>query len=134
MSLYFASLVAICLCVGLLLLILVGVLCASWIWMSVSFPKLGKFSDIISSNKSPPLFSLFFWESYDTNVIIFDGVTEFPKSIFVLHNSLFCSSSLFSIILSSRSLIHSSASFSLLFIASSLFPISFIAFFVSDSF
>lgn len=31
---------------------------ASWIWMSFSFPKLGKFSVIISSNRFSSLFSL----------------------------------------------------------------------------
>ena len=44
--------------VGLLGLLLSGVLCASWIWMSISFPKLGKFSDIIYSNLSSAPFSL----------------------------------------------------------------------------
>ena len=35
-----------------------GNLCASWIWISVSFPRLGKFSAIISSNKFSAAFSL----------------------------------------------------------------------------
>ena len=39
-----------CLDVVLLGLILFGTLCASWTWMSVSFPRLGKFSVIMSSN------------------------------------------------------------------------------------
>ena len=77
----------ICLRVYLLLWILWAVLCASWIWISVSFPRLGKFSAIISSNKFSAPFSLsFFWDSYNTNAIMFDGVTEFSKSILVLYN------------------------------------------------
>ena len=35
-----------------------GTLCASWIWISVSFPILGKFSAIVSSNKFSAPFSL----------------------------------------------------------------------------
>jgi len=61
---------------------------ASWIWMSVSLPRLGKFLAIISSDKIfCPLFSLFFWDSYNRNVIMLDVVAEVPKSILVLHNS-----------------------------------------------
>ena len=44
--------------VGLLGLILSGVLCASWIWMSISFSKLGKFSAIMYSNLSSAPFSV----------------------------------------------------------------------------
>lgn len=39
-----------CLGVYLIVFILFGVLTASWMWMSVSFPSLGKFSAITSSN------------------------------------------------------------------------------------
>ena len=64
------------------------------------------------------------------NVITFDEVTEFPKSVLILHNSfsLFCSAWLLSITLSSRLLIHSSASSSLLFILLTMFLISFISY------
>ena len=41
--LYFANLTTIGLGVDLLLLILMGVLCASWILISVSLPRLGEF-------------------------------------------------------------------------------------------
>ena len=69
------------------------------------------------------------------NFITYDVVTEFRKSIVMcIIISVFCSAPLFPIILSSRSLIHSYASSSPLFIASSLFPISFIELFISDSF
>ena len=37
-----------------------------------------------------PLFSLlFFWDSYITNVTMFDGVIEFPKSILMFHHTCF---------------------------------------------
>ena len=53
-------------------------------------PQVGKFSRIISSNKFSAPFSLFsFWDPYDKNVIVLDGVTEFPKCVPVLHNSVF---------------------------------------------
>ena len=51
-----------------------------------------------------------------------DGDTEFPESILMLHNpSFFRSTLLVSVILSFRSLIHSSASSSLQFILSACF-------------
>ena len=133
MSLYFANLITICLCVGLLLLIWMGVLCASGIWMSVSFPRFGMFPAITSSNKFSSPFSLFFfWDFYNTNNI-FDGVSELPKFLLMLHNSPFSLLfSLLSITLTFRSLTHSSASSSLLFIASSLFPNLFILLSIFD--
>ena len=79
--LLFPGLITICLGM-VLLLILMGVLCAPWIWMYVSFPRLGKFPAIISSNKfSAPLF--FFWDSCNKTVIIFDIVSD-PLSLFLL--------------------------------------------------
>ena len=59
-SLIFVSLMTVCLRVFLLEFILPGTLCASWIWLTVFVPTLGKFSAIISSNIlsgpfSPPL-------------------------------------------------------------------------------
>ena len=44
------SLITICLGMFLLGLNLPGTVCASWTWMAISFPMLGKFSTIISSN------------------------------------------------------------------------------------
>ena len=60
---------------------------------------------------------------------LLSSLSLFSVSIILL--SLFYSASLLSIILSSRSLIHFSAPSSLLFIASSLFPIWFYTFFNS---
>ena len=49
LSLIFVSLITTCLGMFLLGLILYGTLCASWNWVTVSFPMLGKISAIISS-------------------------------------------------------------------------------------
>ena len=56
LSLTFYILVIMCLGLGLFGFILLGTLQASWIWVSFSFPKVGKFSAIISSNKTSALF------------------------------------------------------------------------------
>ena len=49
LSLIFANLVTMCLCVFLVGFILYGTQCASWTWVAISFPMLGKFSTIIFS-------------------------------------------------------------------------------------
>ena len=53
LSLIFIILITICLGVFLLGFILHGTLCASWTWLTISFPMLGNFSAIIS----PSIFS-----------------------------------------------------------------------------
>ena len=53
LSLTFGILIMICFGVGLFASMLFGTLCASWICMSISFTKLGKFSFIILSNRFP---------------------------------------------------------------------------------
>ena len=58
LSLIFANLITMCLSVFLLGFILYGTLCASWTWVAISFPVLGKFSTIISSNVFSGPFSL----------------------------------------------------------------------------
>ena len=58
LSLIFVSLIAVCLSMFHLGFILPGTLCASWTWVTVSFPMLGKFSAIISSNVFSGPFSL----------------------------------------------------------------------------
>ena len=56
LSLSFDILIIMCLGVGLFGFLLCGTVWASWIWMSVSFPRFKKFSVIISSHKiSAPL-------------------------------------------------------------------------------
>ena len=50
LSLIFVNLITMCLGVSLLGFILPGTLCTSWTWMDISFPMLGKFLTIISSN------------------------------------------------------------------------------------
>ena len=123
----------------------------SWCWpVFVDFDGSSFcFLDMIDLDVSFPSqirgdFRYYFWKSFpfhsswtakNTNVAMFHGVIEFLKSILIFHNSSFfllCSASLFSAILPSRSLIHSSAPFSPLFITSSLLPILFITFFVTD--
>ena len=59
LSLIFVSLITACLGVFLLGFILPGTLCASWTWVAISFPMLGNFSAIISSNIFSGPFSLF---------------------------------------------------------------------------
>ena len=56
LSLIFVNLITMCLDVFLLGLILPGTLCASWTWMTVSFPMLENFSAITASNifSGPP--------------------------------------------------------------------------------
>ena len=58
LSLIFVSLITMCLCMFLLGFILYGTLFASCTWVTVSFPTLGKFSAIISSNIFSVSFSL----------------------------------------------------------------------------
>ena len=50
LSLIFVKLITVCLGMFLLGFILPGTLCASWTWVAISFPTLGMFSTIISSN------------------------------------------------------------------------------------
>ena len=122
-SLYlvFDSLINMCLGVFLLGFILYRTLCASWTWLTISFPMLGKFSTIISSN----IFSdPFFFFSYGTpkirmlvHLMLSQRSLRLSSILFILF-SLFCSAVVISTILSSRSLIHSSASVILLLIPS----------------
>ena len=75
-SLMFAISIMICLHVGLFGFICFGTLCASQIWVSVSF-KLGKFSAIISSNMWWNIFiSISFQEPYNLNVSMLDVILK----------------------------------------------------------
>ena len=76
------------------------------------------------------LFVFFFWDSYDSNVWAFHIVLEVSETVLISFNSFFLSDSFISTILSSTSLILSSASIILLFVPSRVFLISFIALFI----
>ena len=58
LSLIFVSLITVCLSVFILGFILPGTLSASWTWLTVSFPMLGTFLAITSSNIFSGPFSL----------------------------------------------------------------------------
>ena len=58
----------------------------------------------------PFLFLFFFWDSYNLNVGLFDIVSGVSETISFFFFTLFCSSEVISTILSSSSLIRSSAS------------------------
>ena len=46
LSLIFVHLITVCLSVFLLVLTLLGTLCASWTWLIISFPMLGKLCEL----------------------------------------------------------------------------------------
>ena len=97
-----------------------GTLCASWAWMTISFPILGKFSTIIFQIFSQTL--SFFSSSSGTPIIrmlvclvLSQRSLRLSSILFILF-SLFCSLAIISTVLSSSSLIRSSASVILLFL------------------
>ena len=108
--------------VFLLRFILYGSLCASWTWLTVFFPILGKFSTIISSN----IFWDPFFSSSSSGTLIIHMLVHLMlsqrslrlSSILFIFFSLFCSVVVIPTILSSRSLIRPSASGILLLIPS----------------
>ena len=102
--------------------------CTSWNWLTISFSMLGKFSTIISSK----IFSYPFFFSSSSNVVASDIVPEVSETVLSSFHyfTLFCSSEVVSTILSSSSLICSSASDILLLTPSRIFLISVIALFV----
>ena len=105
----------------------------SWTWVIISFPILGRFSTIISSS----IFSWsFFLSSSGTPKIQMLGHLTLSQrsqrlsSFLLIRFSFFLSDSFISTILFSISLILSSASIILLFVASRVFLISLIALFI----
>lgn len=103
----------------------------SWMWMFVSFPKLGKFSAIISSHKfsasgNPYYVNVFYLKLMQRSL----SISSFFKILF----SFCCSTRLTSTALPSRLLIHYLTSSNLLLITPSVFFISVIVFFGSDWF
>ena len=103
-------------CLGVFCLgfILFGTLRVSWTWVTISVPILGKFSTIISSSIfSCPFFLSYSSGTHDLNVGVFDIVPEVSEVVLISFNSFFfffLSASFISTILSSTSLILSSAS------------------------
>ena len=86
LCLIFVNLINMCLGVFCLGFILFGTFWVSWIWVTISFPILGKFLTIISSSIfSWPVFFvfLFFWNSYYSNVEAFDIVPEVSEVILI---------------------------------------------------
>ena len=135
-SLIFAIIMAVCFGVILSELLLFGILCASMVWMSFSFPRLEKFSAIMSSHILFAPFSLF--SSWSPNSVNFStrDITVSPVGLLNCPHSFTCifffySTLVISTNLSSSLLIHSLVSFSLLFIPSSEFFFSVIVVFIS---
>ena len=106
-SLIFVSLIIVCLGVLLLGFILPGTLCASWTWLTISFPMFGKFLAIISSN----IFSGPFSTPSGTPImrmlvcLMLFQISLRLSSFLFFHFSMFCSVAMISTILSSRSFI-----------------------------
>ena len=106
--------IILCLDVFLLEFILPETLCVSWTWLIISFPELGKFSAIISSNTFSGPFSL----SSPSGTPIMQMLVHLMlsqrslrlSSSFKILFSTFCSAAVIPTILSSRSFICSSAS------------------------
>ena len=72
LSLIFVSLITVCVSVFLRGFILPEILCTSWTWLTISFPTLGKFLAIISSNVfSDPSF----WDPYHVNFGAFNVIS-----------------------------------------------------------
>ena len=135
LNLIFVSLINMCFDVFFLGFIVYGTLCASWTWVTISFPMLGKFSTIISSN----IFSdpFFFSSSSGTPIIqmlvhlvLSQRSLRLSSILFILF-SLFCSLAVIYTILFSSSLIRFSASVILLLIPCSVLFISVIVLFIS---
>ena len=89
LCLIFINLINMCLGVFHLGFILFGTLWLSWTWVIISFPILGKFSTIISSNISSWSFFFFLWDSYDSNVGAFNIFLEVSEVVLISFNSFF---------------------------------------------
>ena len=123
-SLVFAILITVYFDVVHFGLILLGAFCAFWTWMYVSFRRLGNFSAIISSNNSSSTFSLLLLGPHTMQMLVplmlSQRSLKLSSFLFIIF-SFFCSASVISTTLSSSSLIHSSVSFNVLLISSSVY-------------
>ena len=125
-SLYltFVSLTNMYLCVFLLGFILYGTLCTSWTLVTISFPMLGKFSIMISSNIFQSLSFFLFSRTpviWMLACLMLSHISLKLFSFLFILFALFCSAAQISTIVSSGSLIHSSASVILLLTPYSIF-------------
>ena len=128
LCLIFANLINMCLGVFLLGFILFGTLWVSWTWVIISFPILGVFNYyLLKYFLMVFLFVFFFWNSYGSNVGMFDIVPEVSEVVLISFNSFFffLSVSFISTILSSTSIILSSASYSIVGSLQSVFELSY---------
>ena len=119
LSLTFVHLITLCLSIFLLGFILPGTLC--FLDLGDCFPSDVSYY-LIKYFLRPFLFS--FWDPYNANVGASDIFPEVSETVVISFYPLFCPLAVISTILSSSSLIHSSASLILLFI-----PSSFVFFF-----
>ena len=71
----------------LLRLILPGTLCASWTWLNISFPVLGEFSAIISSNNFSGPFLLSFPSG--TQMLECLMLSQRSQAVFISFHSFF---------------------------------------------
>ena len=135
LCLIFINLINMCLEVFPLEFILFGTLWVSWTWVVISFPVLRKFSTIISSIFSCPLF--LFSSSDPPMILILRHLTLSQRSLslssfLLILFSFFHSASFISTILSSTLLVLSSASAILLLVPYRVLLISVIALFIID--
>ena len=90
LCLVFVNLINICLGVFHLGFILFGTLWVSWPWVIISFPILGVFNYyLLKYFLMVFLFVFFFWNSYGSNVGMFDIVPEVSEVVLISFNSFF---------------------------------------------
>ena len=133
LCLVFFCLISMCLGMFLLGFLLYGTLCLLDLIDYFLFHVGEIFNYNLFRNFLIPFLFLFFWDPYNSNVFAFDIVPEVYETISVLFILfiLFYSSEVISTILSSSSLIHSSALDILLLIPSRVFLILVIVLFIS---
>ena len=112
------------------------------VWDSLGFLDLGDYFlphfrevfnyYLLKNFIMPFLFVFFFWDSYDSNISVFNIVPEVSEVVLISFNSFFLSTSFISTILSSTSLTLNSSSVILLLVQSRGLLISVIALFIID--